>query len=227
MPAAWPWQGLAALVAHPSWLLRAVLAMLAGWLLILALGIAASFWAWPAADAAWWWLRAAIAVGVGAVAAASAWLLLLPFAVSLGLEWLARAVQQAAGHPPHDLPLRAAVPAALRVLLATLPLRLLWLLAMLVALPFGPLAVMVAALAAGHLACRDAADVALSLRGLDGGQRLAVLRAQRGELLGAGAYAALLAAALAPLGVTWLVWLPAIAVGAARRVLAWPLPTPR
>jgi hypothetical protein len=112
--------------------------------------------------------------------------------------------------------------ASLKVLGWTMPTRLGWMGTSLVSgLIVPPLGVVVSALGMGHVACIDAIDIALSLRGFDGHHRLAALKAHRNEIRQAALTAGMLHLGLSATIIGWVLWLPGIVVGAALRTRAW------
>ena len=169
-----------------------------------------------------------------------AWVLLLPLLMSFLLEDLARkavayAKAQAAKSSgadafvavnriaSHELSMMPSILASLKVLGGTLPIRLGWISASFISgLIIAPLGVVISALGMGHIACIDAIDISLGLRGFTGANRLAALKAQRNEVRQAALTAGLLHLGLAVTVIGWLLWLPGIVVGAALRTRTWP-----
>jgi hypothetical protein len=222
----WPVHGLLRFLRSPSWWLLPMAAVAIGGLVLLGVLVGVSWWRWPPQEVAGWryWLAALLAIGQGGAALLAAWVLVLPLLLGTAMESLARRVQRAEGAPETpELTLSRSLAASLRVVAGTLLPRLGWLGAgVLLSWVGGPIGVVVGAIAMAFIACLDAADLALSVRGLNGLQRLAALKAHRGELWRGAAVAGLLNLALAATVVGWVLWLPALVVGAARLVLNWP-----
>ena len=122
----------------------------------------------------------------------------------------------------HELPLVPGLLASLKVLGWTLPVRFAWMGSSLISgLIVPPLGVVISALGMGHIACIDAIDIALGLRGFDGKQRLAALKEHRNEIRQAALTAGLLHLGLAATIIGWVLWLPGVVVGAALRTRSW------
>jgi hypothetical protein len=197
--------------------------MALGWLGLAALFAFVLMWAWPAAALVGWAFAWALTqtIGLAFAAVVAAWLVLLPPLLWLALEHLARHAMRAAGGTPMDLPLWRGLVASLHVTLRTLPMRLGWAGAgLLCSLIGGPLGALVSAIGMGQIACLDALDLALALRGLDGGARMRALSHLRHERFAAGSLAGLLNLGCAASIVLWPLWLPGLVVGAAQRVTA-------
>lgn len=246
----WPLRGVLLFLRKPRWWVRPMLGMLLTLAAFLGLGIGVAWWLWPDAltvTGLWWWVYAGIAIGLAVASTVVAWVLLLPIVLSFLLEDLARKANAYAKEHTSALPSlgpaealggvvsgidRAAshelatVPgllASLKVLGGTLPVRLAWMgTSFLTGLIIAPLGVVVSALGMGHIACIDAIDISLSLRGFDGHHRLAALKAHRNEVRQAALTAGLLHLGLSATIIGWLLWLPGIVVGAALRTRAWP-----
>lgn len=222
--ALWPARGLWSFLSRPAWWGRPMLAMLVALVLLIAAASVIGWWWWPTAETtgwSWWW-QMGRSLGLAGVGALLTWMLVLPLLMAVALEALARAVQVRAGAAPTPEPTMAvAVLAGLRVLMGTLHLRAACLLLSLSGAFLGPLGLVIGALSMAFIACIDAIDIALSVRGLTGGQRLRALRAHRGEVWLGTLSAGTLNLVLLPTGIGWLVWLPGLVVGAAERVLAW------
>lgn len=244
----WPLRGVVLFLRSPRWWLRPLLGMLLALAAFFGLGLGVAWWLWPTAETTglWWWFHALIAIGLAVAAVLVAWVLLLPLLLSFLLEDLARranayAKEHAQALPSlgsgealasvvagidraasHELPTVPGILASLKVLGGTMPTRLGWMGTSLVTgLLVPPLGVVVSALGMGHVACIDAIDIALGLRGYDGRHRLAALKAHRNEVRQAALTAGLLHLGLSATIIGWVVWLPGIVVGAALRTRAW------
>lgn len=222
--ALWPARGLWSFLNRPAWWGRPMLAMLVTLLLLIAASTAIGWWWWPTAETtgwSWWW-QMGRALGLAGVAALVTWMLVLPLLMAVALEALARAVQVRAGAAPTPEPrMSVAVLAGLRVLMGTLHIRLGCLLLALSGAFLGPLGLVIGGLSMAFIACIDAIDIALSVRGLNGAQRLRALRSHRGEVWLGALSAGTLNLVLLPTGIGWLIWLPGLVVGAAEQVLGW------
>ena len=219
-----------------------MLGMLLAMLAFIGIGLGVAWGLWPSATTTgWsWWLYALIAVGLAVASVVVAWVLLLPLLMSFLLEDLARkAVAYAKAEAAkssgadsfasiyrvasHELSMMPSVLASLKVLGGTLPIRMSWIGASFISgLIIAPLGVVVSALGMGHIACIDAIDISLGLRGFTGANRLAALKAHRNEVRQAALTAGLLHLGLAVTVIGWLLWLPGIVVGAALRTRTWP-----
>ncbi|MBA3847098.1 MAG: hypothetical protein H0X45_10680 [Planctomycetes bacterium] len=221
----WPIAGLAEFARRPRLWLAPLIAGALGWSLVISTGIAIGWWQWPGPAVGWWATTVATVemLGLAVLGALTVWLLVLPPLMGLACERLAKAVQRDAGAPPADEePLMRSLLSSLRVVVSTLPLRLAWLAASLVAwVVGGPVGLVVSALAVAHVGLIDACDTGLAMRGLDGRARLIALRAHRGELRRALPVAAAMQVSLAVTIVGIVFFLPGLVTGAARRVLGW------
>lgn len=189
------------------------------------LAVIVLWWRWPTAEVTGWskWFAILFALGQASAAAVAAWLVILPLLLSLAMEDLVRKVQRQAGVEPMELPLMSSLLATLRMMLNTLPLRLGWAGAgIILGIFLGPVGAVVGAIGMGQIACLDALDLGLSLRGLDGLSRLAALKAHKSERLQAGLLAGLSNLVFAATFILWPLWLPGLVTGAAKRVLEWP-----
>ncbi len=213
------------------------------------LGISIAWWLWPLEHVTgmWWWLYAGMAIGLAVAAVVVAWVLLLPLLISYLLEDLARKAnayaKEHAAHLPvsgsapplspagagmeraesHELATMPGILASLKVLGGTLPVGMGWMgTSLITGLIIAPLGVVVSALGMGHIACIDAIDIALGLRGFNGRQRLEALKAHRNEVRQSALTAGLLHLALSATIIGWVLWLPGIVVGAALRTRSWP-----
>lgn len=216
----WPLHGLWFLLRRPRLWLRPLLASLATWAVVLAVAGGIGWWWWPAPEAAGWerWLACGKALALAIASGLVLWAVAAPLLMALALESLARAVLAERGCALAELPAASAVAASLRVVVNTMPWRLGWPLAALVAAFAGPAGAVVGALGAAHLAAIDAHDLAWGLRGSRGIERLDLLRRERAQVWGGAAVAALLLLALGWTVVGLALWLPALACGAALRV---------
>lgn len=233
----WPLRGVLLFLRKPGWWIRPILGMSLTLAAFLGLGIGTAWSLWPdgqTVSGLWWWAYVGIAVGLAVAAVLVAWVLLLPIVLSFLLEDLARkanayAKDHANALPSlgeraasHELPLVPGLLASLKVLGWTLPVRFAWMGSSLISgLIVPPLGVVISALGMGHIACIDAIDIALGLRGFDGKQRLAALKEHRNEIRQAALTAGLLHLGLAATIVGWVLWLPGIVVGAALRTRSW------
>lgn len=221
----WPIAGLAEFGRRPRLWVAPLVAGALGWSLVIAAAVAIAWWRWPVGGSGFWSQSVSVlaALGWAVLGALTAWLLVLPPVMGLACERLAKAVQRDAGAAPaQEEPLTRALLSSIRVVVGTLPLRLSWLAASLVAwLVGGPFGAVVSALAVAHVGLIDACDIGLAVRGLDGRQRLAALRAHRVELRLALPVAAALQVGLAATIVGLVFFLPGLVTGAARRVLGW------
>lgn len=255
----WPLRGVLLFLRSPRWWIRPILGMLLALAAYIGIGLGVAWALWPAPETTglWSWVYGGIAIGLGLASVVIAWVLLLPILMSFLLEDLARkanayardraqalpslgAAETLAGvvggidrAASHELPTVPGLLASLKVLGWTMPTRMAWMGGSLVSgLLVPPLGVVVSALGMGHIACIDAIDIALGLRGFDGHHRLAALRAHRNEIRQAALTAGLLHLGLSATIFGWVLWLPGIVVGAALRTRAWddahgggPLPT--
>lgn len=245
--ALWPLRGVLLFLRSPRWWVRPIIGMALTMAAFAGLGIGTAWALWPDAQTvtgAWWWMYAGIAIGLAVAAVLVAWVLLLPIVLSFVLEDLARkanlyakekgvpslgAAESLAGvvagidrAASHELPMVPGLLASLKVLGGTLPTRFGWMGSSFVTgLLVPPLGVVVSALGMGHIACIDAIDISLGLRGFDGHHRLAALKTHRNEVRQAALTAALLHIALSVTIIGWLLWLPGIVIGAALRTRSW------
>lgn len=238
----WPLRGVLLFLRSPRWWLRPMLGMMLALLAFIGIGLGVAWGLWPTVTTTgWtWWLYALMAVGLAVASVVVAWVLLLPMLMSFLLEDLARkavayAKAEAAKSPGADvftavnrvasqeLSMMPSVLASLKVLGGTLPIRLGWIGASFICgLIIAPLGVVISALGMGHIACIDAIDISLGLRGFTGANRLAALKVHRNEVRQAALTAGLLHLGLAVTVIGWLLWLPGIVVGAALRTRTWP-----
>ncbi|MBA2481530.1 MAG: hypothetical protein H0V44_12770 [Planctomycetes bacterium] len=221
----WPLHGLGTFLKHPALWRRPLAFLLVGWVLLVSTGAGVAWWRWPADAANWWpWpMHIFLAIGLGIVSAMAVWILIMPVLMMFALEGLARGIQRAAGAPEAtEESLTRSLGSTMRVLLRTLPLRIAWTGAALIASFFGPLGLLVGAFAMAHLAAIDAMDTALSVRGISGSERVVLMRRHRDELVGGAMVGAVLNLALGVTVIGWILWLPGMVAGAALRVLSWP-----
>jgi hypothetical protein len=221
----WPLRGLSFFVEHPRLWWRPLLATLIAWGLIVAAAIATTMWQWPVSGIGWWsytW-RGGVAIGLGLSAALAGWLIVLPIALSLAYEQLARQCQRLAGAPAADEEnIMAALVSTARVIIATLPVRLAWLvLSVGASIVGGPLGIVVGAIGIGHIGAIDAVDIALAVRGVPGHERVQALRRNAKMIHGGMLSAALLSIALGVTVVGWVLWMPGMVCGAALATLEW------
>lgn len=244
----WPLRGVLLFLRSPRWWIRPILGMMLALAAYIGIGLGVAWSLWPAAEVTgvWWWLYVGVAIGLAVASVVVAWVLLLPILLSFLLEDLARkasayakdhaqplpslgAAESLAGvvagidrAASHELPTVPGLLASLKVLGGTMPTRLTWMGSSLISgLLVPPLGVVVSALGMGHIACIDAIDIALGLRGFDGQHRLAALKAHRNEVRQAALTAGLLHLGLSATIIGWVLWLPGIVIGAALRTRAW------
>lgn len=244
----WPLRGVLLFLRSPRWWIRPILGMMLALAAYIGIGLGVAWSLWPSAEITglWWWAYAGVAVGLAVAAVVVAWVLLLPILLSFLLEDLARkanayardhaeplpslgAAESLAGvvggidrAASHELPTVPGLLASLKVLGGTMPTRLTWMGSSLVSgLLVPPLGVVISALGMGHIACIDAIDIGLGLRGFDGQHRLAALKAHRNEVRQAALTAGLLHLGLSATIIGWVLWLPGIVVGAALRTREW------
>ncbi len=221
----WPIQGLGTFLKYPALWRRPLAALLVGWVALICAGGGVAWWWWPTGPANWWpWpMHLFLAVGLGVAATLLAWILILPLVMSFALEHLAREIQRRAGaQPAKDESMLSALGSSLGLTIRTLPLRLGWTGVALLSSFFGPLGLLVGAFGMAHLACIDAFDLALAVRGLSGPRRREAMRAHREEIIQGAMAGAVMNLGLGVTVLGWILWLPALVSGAATRVLSWP-----
>lgn len=224
MRALWPLHGLGVFLKYPALWRGPFIALLIAWVLLLCAGVGVGWWWWPDAlvDGWAWWLAISLAVGLGLAAMILTWILILPLAMALALEHVAREVQRRAGAPTApDESIMSALAWGLRLLLRTLHIRLGWAGLAFVTSFFGPLGALVGAVGMAHIACIDSLDIALAVRGVPGRRRAEIMRAHRDDIVSGAIGGAVLNLALAATVVGWILWLPSLVSGAAMRVLTW------
>ena len=244
----WPLRGVLLFLRSPRWWIRPILGMLLALAAYIGIGLGVAWSLWPAPETTglWWWMYAGIAIGLAVAAVLAAWVLTLPILMSFLLEDLARkanayakdhaqalpslgALESFAGveggvdrAASHELPMMPGLLASLKVLGWTMPTRLGWMgISLVSGLIVPPLGVVISALGMGHIACIDATDIALGLRGFNGHDRLAALKTHRNEIRQAALTAGLLHLGLSATIIGWVLWLPGIVVGAALRTRSW------
>lgn len=218
-------QGLAFFLRHPSLWWRPLLATTVVWAVVITGAVYATIWQWPGSGSGWWsytWHLFA-ALGIGLSVALVGWLIVVPIALSFVYEQLARHCHRLSGAAESsEEPIHRSLVSTARVVIATLPLRLGWLVLSLTgSIVGGPVGIVVGALALGHVGAIDAVDIALAVRGVPGAERLRALRENKGMIRGGMLYAAALSFALGITVVGWILWMPAMVCGAALATLGW------
>ena len=226
-PLTWPLKGVGLYVSRPPLWGWPILAVTASLLIIGGLFAGILWWQWPEArsDVGWWsWLGGIVwAFGKAGGVALALWLVTLPLLLGAACEQVAKRVQDDAGAPPAEAGLALSMSATMRVVLNTLHIRLAWLVIGLVAMFItGPFGLLVGALAIAHVACIDAVDVALAMRGFSGIERLRLMDRYRPWLRQGALTAAALNIALGATVVGWLFFLPGLVAGASLMILGWP-----
>ena len=216
----WPLRGLLLFLSHPSWWLRPILGSLIGWLVVIAAGLAIGSWQWPVPELTGWhhWLGVCLAVALGLATALAAWALILPLILWFALAGLARQAYRSTGREPHELDALRDGGASLRVVLNTIPHRLGAVSLGVVGGFAGPVGAILAAIATTYVVSLDAWDLALSVAGRKGLDRLAVLHERRLERFIGVAVGGLLLLGLSVTVIGLLLWLPALVCGAALSV---------
>lgn len=226
--AIWPLAGLLHFLSHPGLWLRALVGTAALLALTVAAAGAALWLSWPSAEG-FWAMTGAVLLSITwtLVAASLAWYAAGPFIMGWAFERVAAQVLKTRGAPTPGEGIAASVRSAGTVLLRTLHWRVGWPLCAL-ALGFIPglnlLAPLVAAFGLAHVGALDGGDLALALRGVPGQERLALLRAHRGQLLAGCLLAALMVLGLGFTVVGGLLIAPMLYTGAALWVVGWPRP---
>ena len=213
----WPIRGLLLFLRHPSWWLRPILGSLIGWLAVIGVGTAISWWQWPLPEVTGWhhWLGVCIALALGFATALAAWALILPLILWFALAGLARQAYRSTGREPRELDVLRDGGASMRVVLNTIPHRLGAVGIGAVGGFAGPVGVILAAIATTYVVSLDAWDLALSVAGRKGLDRLAVLRDRRLERTIGVVVGGLLLLGLSVTVIGLLLWLPALVCGAA------------
>lgn len=230
--ATWPLTGLLHIILRPQLCWRPLVVMLATWAATVLIAVVVLYWHLPAFDQIQGWWSAMVSVFTALALAASVvmlcWLVLVPVLLSLALAGLVRKVLHSRHVEVVEEDALRSLRSSLQVLLRTLHWRLAWPLAafatVFLAPPLTPLGLLIAAIGTAHCTALDACDTALALRGQDGAARAQHLSAHRSQLLGAALVAAGIALVLVLTGVGWLLFAPAMFVGAALWVGQWELP---
>ncbi len=216
----WPVRGLLWFAARPALWLRPLLAHGLALAVLVAVAGGIIWLGWPGAGHPWWSLalRAAGAVALGLAGALVAWSLLVPLLLAPVLDSLAAAVFRERGLAAVESPVLRSVADSLAVVVGTIPLRLRWLGFGLLGFVLGPAGPLLGAYALARVAVVDATDIALGVRGVAAGERLAGYRTGAGALRRAALVAAALQVPLAATFVGWLFWMPGLVCGAALRI---------
>ncbi len=226
-PLTWPLKGVSLYLGRPQLWGWPLLAMLAALVVIGGVFFAILVWQWPLSHEVigWWrWTLGMItAFGKAGGVALGLWLVGMPLLLGVACEQVAKRVQDDAGAPPMEAGLALSMAATMRVVLNTLHIRLAWMLVAIIAMfVTGPFGLLVGALAVAHVACIDAVDVALAMRGFTGAQRLAMMERHRPWLRQGALTAAAVSVALGATVIGWLFFLPGLVAGASLMVLDWP-----
>jgi hypothetical protein len=219
----WPVLGLIRFLGRPAlWLMPALAGggTVCGLLL---LGFSVLVRAWPSAHLGFWpWAwRLLEAFGFALSAILAAWVVVVPLVMGLAMQHLVRRVQQDLLAPPAGESVWSGLASSLHLLRHTWLLRLGVTLAAVAGSCLGPVGLAVGTLGLAYLACLDALDLALAMRGIAGRRRLELIRAHRRDHLGGTLVASALLLILGGSIIGWWLVLPALAAGAAERVLGW------
>ncbi|MBA3685939.1 MAG: hypothetical protein H0W72_11970 [Planctomycetes bacterium] len=226
-PLTWPLKGVGLYLNRPQLWGWPLLAMLGALIVIGGTFASILVWQWPLSHevVGWWrWLLGVVgAFGKAGGLALALWLIGLPVLLGAACEQVAKRIQDDAGAPPAEAGLALSMAATLRVVLNTLHVRLAWMAVAIIAMfVTGPFGLLVGALAVAHVACIDAVDVALAMRGFSGAERLQLMDRHRPWLRQGALSAAALSVALGATVVGWLFFLPGLVAGASLMVLDWP-----
>lgn len=230
MPLFWPVEGLLVVLRHPRLLVGTLLASLLSGACLVVAAAAIWWWSWPHGPlrTGAWFLHLAACLGKVGAGLLLVWVVVLPLLLAVAVDRTVRAVQQLRGEPalPETSWLGTWM-GCLRVAVRLLPLRLLYAALAVVSLFLGPLGLVLGAYGIGHMACLDSLDAGLAARGLRASERLALLRSHRPAVAGAAVVAGVLVALLSPTLIGWLLWMPAVAAGAACEAMRWTASLPR
>ena len=115
-----------------------------------------------------------------------------------------------------------AVLSSVVVIFRTLTWRLFWpLLTLIFLVIFPPLTLILVQIGMGHIALLDGCDLALTVQGASGRERIKLLKSHRGSLLISGCAAGFLSLILTATFIGWLFWLPGIYAGAVLWTMKW------
>lgn len=221
----WPFQGLGYFVTHPRlwWLplfatffLTVILMSIFAFVMILA---------WPKVDASFWIKLWEIlkAFGYSTAALLIGFVVLMPFLVTLVLDKMVRKILVIENKQVMEVSFFKSFYSGAVIFLKTFFWRIFWpVVGILGAIFLGPIGAFISQLGMGHLAVIDGVDLTLALKGLNTSDRLHHYRQKRGPIFVMGFFAAVLSMCLSITVIGWLLWIPAVFVGATLWVCEWP-----
>ena len=221
-----PFIGFRFFLSKPKLWLVPLMSTLAAWFLLFCLFIFVAYRLWPINTPSdlKYTLKAFQSLGIAAIVALMAWVFLVPFFLNVCFEGLLKKVYLAKGDILQPLSFFKAFSSGAYIFVKTLGWRLFWVvLGALMVIAFGLAAMLVAQLGIAHIALIDGCDLSLSLKGMEGKQKLILIRKHRLGILAGGCIAGIVSFFLMPTILIWLFWIPGIYVGASLWVREWDL----
>lgn len=206
-----PARGMYYFIGTPSLWWRPIFAAIIVVTLMLSLFSFVLYFSWPNSDLTWLKYIGGIltSAGLGFASVLVFWVLFLPGILTLCFQGLVRKVFKSKQVAVVDESLFGSIHSSLYVLMKTLGWRIFWpLFTLIMTIFISPLGVVVGHLGLGHIIALDSVDLALSLIGIKGRERIAFISSYRLELFLFGCSAALFSMLLSFTIIGWFFWLP-------------------
>lgn len=221
-----PFIGFSFFLSKPKLWLIPLISTLAAWFLLFCLFIFTAYHLWPTNTTSdlKYTLKIFQSLGIASIIALMAWVFLIPFFLNICFEGLLKKVYLAKGDILMPLSFLKTLSSGTYIFIKTIGWRLFWVvLGLIMILIFGPATLLVVQLGMAHIALIDGCDLSLSLKGVEGKQKLVLIKKNRLGILFGGCIAGLVSFFLMPTILIWLFWIPSIYIGAALWVREWTL----
>lgn len=219
-----PVMGLGYFLARPYLWIGPLFATLIALIVLMSVFIFVAYFSWPSEGAGWFAYTWGIlkSFGYAAIAILALWVSLFPIILNVAFERMCGRILHEQKKPVKGEGIGQATLSSIQVIFRTVGWRLFWPFAAIFCLLFfNPLAIFVVQMGMGHIAIIDGCDLALSVQGIKGRERIQMLKERRGALFVSGFIAGLLSIVLTATVIGWLFWLPGIYVGTVLWSMNW------
>ncbi len=216
--------GFGFFLAKPKLWLGPLLTTLLCWLFLFAAFFLTTYFSWPASHIGWakYTLKIFQALGIASAVVLALWSFVMPGFLNWAFENMIRKVLLLKGESLPKAQYFKSFASSFYVMGKTILWRAIWLfIAIICAIFFGVIGLIISQVAFGHIAVLDACDLCLNIRGIKGRDRYDLLRTNFVGILSGGLIGGLLGFVLIPTVIGWIFWLPGVYAGCALWTRFW------
>lgn len=220
----WPFYGLKYFLLHPSLWIGSIIM---SFFLVFAMALVFSlvlYFTWPSTGHGWWTYTYSLlrSIGYASGGVLITFIISIPIMIALALDRMVRKV-----YLMEQLELKSegffySAYSTTITMFRTIGWRLFWpIFGIFASFFLGPIGVFIAQVGIGHLAAIDGCDLALSIQGVGTKERIQAYKNHSKEIFLGGVIGGCLSLMLSFTLIGWLIWVPAMFVGAALWTTSW------